>query len=57
MRCARQTHNRALHLVKTKKQKPTKLLKKLVLTAQPTDKGKISTMKDCPAAIREREQL
>lgn len=57
MRCARQTYNRALHLVKEKKQKPTKLLKKLVVTAQPTDKGRISTMKDCPAAIRERAVL
>jgi hypothetical protein len=57
MKCARDTYNRALNLVKTKKQKPTKLLKKLVVNARQQDKGRISAMKDCPAAIRERAVL
>jgi putative transposase len=57
MRCARQTHNRALHLVKTGKQKPTKLLKKLVVTARANDTGKIAKMKSCPAEIRSRAVL
>jgi hypothetical protein len=55
--CARETYNRALNLVKTKKQKPTRLLKKLVVNTRQGDRGKISTMKNCPAAIRERAVL
>ena len=57
MKCARQTYNRALNLVKTGKQKPTKLLKKLVVNSRADDKGKIKKMKDCPAAIRGRAVL
>lgn len=52
MRCSRLTYNRALHLVKTGKCKPTLLLKKLVVTSRERDSGIVKEMKSCPSEIR-----
>lgn len=52
--CARQVYNRALHLVKNKKQKCTLLLKKLVVTQRKHDTEQIKKSKDCPADILTR---
>jgi putative transposase len=57
MKGARDTYNRALRLVKDGKAKPTKLLKKLVVTERDEDSDKIKKMKETPSIIRSRAVL
>lgn len=50
MKAARSTYNHALRLVKDGKAKPTKLLKKLVVTRRDEDSVKMRQMKEASAS-------
>ena len=57
MKAARDTYNQALRLVKDGKAKPTRLLKKLVVTRRSEDNESTRKMKETPANIRSRAVL